>query len=110
MKDTTIEIMASDCGLGLDQVTSKQYLQKNVFPKLEIALNTLLDTIEKNGEFESYVEMLADREEKERRELRRRERERKRLAEGDAYVTETESDLEDEDDYNSEDYYSETSS
>ena len=36
----------------------------------------LLETIEKNGEFERYVVMLTDREEKEHRELRRRERER----------------------------------
>ena len=84
---------------SLDQVSAKEYLQLNVFPKLESALNTvsktlinqkmneksnwldfwlwqLLETIEKNGEFERYVVMLTDREEKEHRELRRRERER----------------------------------
>ena len=44
-----------------------------------------METIEKNGEFERYVVMLTDREEKEHRELRRRERERRRLEEGDAY-------------------------
>ena len=38
-----------------------------------------METIEKNGEFEKYVVMLAEREDKEHRELRRRERERKRL-------------------------------
>ncbi len=43
----------------------------------------LLETIEKNGEFENYVEMLADREDRERKELRRRERERRKLAYGD---------------------------
>ena len=45
----------------LDQITAKAYLDKNVFGNLEKALNTLLETIERNGEFEKYVEMLADR-------------------------------------------------
>ena len=49
-----------------------------MFPKLEVALNNLLETIEKNGEFEKYVIMLTDREEREHRALRRRERERDR--------------------------------
>ena len=56
----------------------------------------LLETIEKNGEFESYVEMLADREDRERKELRRRERERKKLAYGDQFISETESEEVDE--------------
>jgi hypothetical protein len=68
-----------------------------VFPKLEVALNSvsifnasnnfvqLLEQIEKNGEFENYVEMLDQREDRERRELRRRERERTRIELGDHY-------------------------
>ena len=35
-----------------------------------------METIEKNGEFEKYVDMLDEREQKERRDLRRRKRER----------------------------------
>jgi hypothetical protein len=42
-----------------------------------------LETIEKNGEFESYVDMLADREERERKALRRRDRDNARKAYGD---------------------------
>lgn len=63
-----------------------------------------METIEKNGEFERYVVMLTDREEKEHRELRRRERERRRLEEGDAYQSEDESAIEEEaeDSYDSE--------
>ena len=76
----------------MDQLSAKTYLQSTVFPKLEQALNTLLETIEKNGEFENYVEMLAEREERERKQLRQRERERKRLADGDHYPSEEESD------------------
>ena len=48
-------------------------------------MNQLLETIERNGEFEKYVEMLADRQEREQRELRRRAREMKRLELGDEY-------------------------
>ena len=55
----------------------------------------LLETIEKNGEFESYVSMLAEREERERKQLRKRERERQRLADGDARISE-ESETEEE--------------
>ena len=111
---------------ALDQATAKEYLQNSVFPKLEVALNTvsnrlslyeyvflqLLETIEKNGEFEKYVVMLAEREDKEHRELRRRERERKRLEQGDNYVSENDSldehdemdedDEEDDSEYDSE--------
>ena len=50
-------------------------------------MNTLLETIERNGEFEKYVEMLADRQTREQRELRRRAREMKRLEKGDDYVS-----------------------
>ena len=57
-----------------------------------ILVEQLLETIEKNGEFENYVEMLAEREERERKELRKRERERDRLADGDANITEEEED------------------
>ena len=64
-----------------------------------------METIEKNGEFERYVVMLTDREEKEHRELRRRERERRRLEEGDAYQSEDESAIEEE---NEDSYDSET--
>ena len=66
-------------------MSAKEYLQQNVFPKLESALNTLLETIEKNGEFARYVDMLTKKEVKLHRDLRRREIERKRLEKGDAY-------------------------
>merc|ERR1712060_105092 len=90
---------ALEANTHLDQATAKEYLQNNVFPKLEVALNTLLETIEKNGEFEKYVVMLAEREDKEHRELRRRERERKRLEQGDHYISENDSlDAEEEED------------
>ena len=69
----------------LDQITAKAYLDQNVFGKLEQSLNQLLETIERNGEFEKYVEMLADRQEREQRMLRRRARETKRLELGDDY-------------------------
>lgn len=69
----------------LDQITAKAYLDENVFPKLDKSLNHLLETIERNGEFEKYVEMLADRVEKQSRALRRRAREMKRLELGDDY-------------------------
>ena len=71
----------------MDQITAKAYLDQNVFGFLEESLNNLLETIERNGEFEKYVEMLADRQEKEQRELRRRAREMKRLELGDAYIS-----------------------
>lgn len=57
---------------------------------LTVALQ-LLETIEKNGEFEKYVDALAEREERERRDLRRRERERKRLEQGDHYISDKDS-------------------
>ena len=96
----------------LDQITAKAYLDINVFPMLDKSLNNLLETIERNGEFEKYVEMLADRQEKEQRELRRRAREMKRLELGDDYhssdTEESKSNNEDQDeDYNS--YYEEES-
>ena len=69
----------------LDQITAKAYLDQQVFGLLEQSLNHLLETIERNGEFEKYVEMLADRQEREQRELRRRAREMKRLELGDDY-------------------------
>ena len=58
-----------------------------MFGSLEESLNNLLETIERNGEFEKYVEMLADRQEREQRELRRRAREMRRLEQGDAYIS-----------------------
>ena len=57
----------------------------------------MLETIEKNGEFESYVEMLAEREDRERKELRKRKRERDALADGDALISEEEDQDEEED-------------
>ena len=74
------------CG-QLDQITAKAYLDQNVFNHLEKSLNFLLETIERNGEFEKYVEMLANRQEKEQRDLRRRAREMRRLEQGDAYIS-----------------------
>ena len=68
-------------------------------------MSQLLETIEKNGEFERYVVMLTDREEKEHRELRRRERERQKLIKGDDYVSDAESEEvkdEEEDDLDDE--------
>ena len=67
-----------------------------------------METIEKNGEFEKYVVMLTDREEKEHRMLRRRERERQRLIKGDDYVSDHDSEdakdeEEEEDSYDDED-------
>ena len=87
-----------------------------MFPKLEIALNTvsrslathsstfgqLLETIEKNGEYQKYVIMLAEREEQAHRDLRRRERARKRLEFGDNYQSENES-LDNEEEKSEED-------
>ena len=46
-------------------------------------MNQLLETIEKNGEFEKYIEMLADRQVREQRELKRRNRELERVKQGD---------------------------
>ena len=93
---------------SLDQVSAKEYLQQNVFPKLESALNNLLETIEKNGEFSRYVDMLTEREVKLHRDLRRREIDRKRLEKGDAYDSagdskdDTEEVDDQDDDYDSE--------
>ena len=104
---------------GMDQLTAKQYLQSEVFPKLEIALNSvsffkltrfaqLLETIEKNGEFEKYVEMLAEREERERKELEKRKRERDRLIDGDADIPDdTEEEEEPLSDWSASDSYDE---
>ena len=98
----------------LDQITAKAYLDLNVFSYLEQSLNHLLETIERNGEFEKYVEMLADRQEKEQRELRRRAREMKRLELGDAYISsESEDSIHDSDDddtYDDETYGDEVES
>ena len=64
----------------------------------------MLETIEKNGEFEKYVDMLDEREEKERKDLRRRERERKRLELGDHYDSANDSsELEYDSEFDSED-------
>ena len=64
-----------------------------------------METIEKNGEFERFVIMLTDREERDHRDMRKRDRERRRLSNGDDYVSDDDSeDLkeEDEDDYDDE--------
>ena len=47
----------------LDHITAKAYLEASVFPMLDKSLNFLLETIENNGEFEKYVDMLAHRQE-----------------------------------------------
>jgi len=81
---------------------SYRTLQSNV---TDLTVTQLLETIEKNGEFEKYVIMLTDREEKEHRELRRRERERLRLIKGDDYVSDHDSEdikEDEEDDYDEE--------
>ena len=51
-------------------------------------MNQLLETIEKNGEFEKYIEMLADRQVREQRELKRRNRELERVKQGDEFNSE----------------------
>ena len=43
----------------LDQITAKAYLDNNVFPLLDKSLNSLLETIERNGELEKYYRSLA---------------------------------------------------
>ena len=48
-------------------------------------MNSLLETIEENGEFEKYITLLANRQEKEQREVRKRVREMKRISMGDKY-------------------------
>ena len=49
----------------LDQISANLYLDENVYAVVGSAVETLLTTIETNGEFEKYVEMLADRQERE---------------------------------------------
>ena len=71
----------------LDQITAKIYLDNKVMDLLEKSLSTLLETINKNGEFEKYLELLAHRREIELRLLRRRARETRRLEQGDEYVS-----------------------
>ena len=68
----------------------------------------MLETIEKNGEFEKYVEMLAEREERERKAVRKRNRERKRLLNGDAEISEESEEPEEElSDWSASDSYDE---
>eukprot|EP00347_Sterkiella_histriomuscorum_P001762 403370780 len=95
-----------------NQLTAKYYLEQNLFPNLEKAMNVLLETIEQNGEFEKYVEMLAERQEKEQRDLRRRERDRRKLQLGDEYETsgsegDEDGDSDDDDEDSDEDEYDE---
>ena len=47
-----------------------------------------METIEKNGEYESYVEMLIERGNREQKALRKRKRERRQLADQDAEISE----------------------
>jgi hypothetical protein len=44
-----------------NHITARDYLHKGIYPTLEEALTKLITTIEENGEFERYVDMLADR-------------------------------------------------
>ena len=69
---------------------------------LEQALSVLLETIDKNGEYEKYCDMLADKEDEQRKDMRRMERERRKLEEGDAYEdSDYDDEDEDEDEYDS---------
>ena len=94
----------------LDQITAKAYLDNNVFPLLDKALNSLLETIERNGELEKYYRSLAVKQIKQGRDLKKRNREIERLKQGDDFNSEegelTPSELDessDEDDYGSYD-------
>lgn len=64
---------------SLNTVSNSSLLKFKIVVTDRLILLQLLETIEKNGEFERYVVMLTDREAKEQRELRRRKRERERL-------------------------------
>ena len=44
-----------------NHLTAKNYLQQDLYPVLDRVLNELLSTIESNGEFERFVDMLAER-------------------------------------------------
>lgn len=44
-----------------NHVTAKDYLNVTLYPVLDEVLNQLITTIEENGEFERYVDMLAER-------------------------------------------------
>ena len=68
-----------------NHMTAKSYMIDHLCPTLNIVLNDLVNTIEKNGEFERYVDMLEERQEKAQKELRKREKERRRLEMGDDY-------------------------
>tara|TARA_B110000285_G_C15001373_1_gene551596 strand:+ start:70 stop:300 length:231 start_codon:yes stop_codon:yes gene_type:complete len=50
---------------NLEHLTAKTYLKDNVYVNLDKAMSQLLETIERNGEFEKYVMKLANRQEKE---------------------------------------------
>ena len=45
-----------------NHITASDYLTRAVYPLLDDALNHLLSTIESNGEFERYVDMLQERQ------------------------------------------------
>lgn len=69
-----------------------------------------MTTIENNGEFEAYVERLADREGREKRALRRRDKERQRLALGDGFASEDDSLAETEKEEDDEESWNDTTS
>lgn len=73
-----------------NHLTAKTYLMEDVYPTLDRVLNELLSAIESNGEYEKYVDMLAERQERAQKELRKRERERRRLEMGDDYDSQEE--------------------
>ena len=75
-----------------NQITAKAYLQKGVYPSLDQALSMLIQKIEENGEFEKYVDLLAEKQEKAQRDHKKREKERRRLEMGDDYESESNDD------------------
>ena len=62
----------------------------------------MLETVQSNGDFERYVEALAEKQERLQRDMRRRERERRKLENGSGYNT-SESDESSSDDSSSDD-------
>eukprot|EP00347_Sterkiella_histriomuscorum_P017303 403349907 len=74
------------------QITAKSFLQAQVYPVLEQSISHLLEAVRQNGEFDKYVERLAEKQEELQREMRRREKERRRLEMGEEYETSDEDD------------------
>ncbi|CDW78107.1 UNKNOWN [Stylonychia lemnae] len=83
---------------GTTQITAKSFLQQNVFPKLEQSIELLLETIQRNGEFDKYVEKLAEKQDALQKEMRRRERDRKKLEMGEEYESSEQSRFDNSDD------------